>query len=89
MLAAAQWSAALRLKSEESLERTTSGKQASSLSLPASWKCAKKKAHSGHRSAMATRDTSGGSSAGAHLFPSRTEKLSPAAPMILRESVGK
>ena len=27
--------------------------------------------------------------AGAHLFPFRTEKLSPAAAMILRESVGK
>ena len=27
--------------------------------------------------------------AGAHLFPFRTEKLSPAATMILRETVGK
>ena len=27
--------------------------------------------------------------AGAHLFPCRTEKLSPAAAMILRASVGK
>ena len=35
------------------------------------------------------RDTSGGYGAGAHLFPSRTEKLSPAAAMILRETVGK
>ena len=37
----------------------------------------------------AARETSGGTGAGAHLFPSRTEKLSPAAAMILRESVGK
>ena len=37
----------------------------------------------------AARDTSGGYGAGAHLFPSRTEKLSPAAAMILRETVGK
>ena len=35
------------------------------------------------------RRPSGGTSAGAHLFPSRTEKLSPAAAMILRASVGK
>ena len=35
------------------------------------------------------RETSGGYGAGAHLFPSRTEKLSPAAAMILRESVVK
>ena len=35
------------------------------------------------------RETSGGYGAGAHLFPSRTEKLSPAAAMILRETVGK
>ena len=34
-------------------------------------------------------ETSGGYGAGAHLFPSRTEKLSPAAAMILRETVGK
>ena len=27
--------------------------------------------------------------AGSHLFPFRTEKLSPAATMILRETVGK
>ena len=37
----------------------------------------------------AARETSGGYGAGAHLFPSRTEKLSPAAAMILRETVGK
>ena len=35
------------------------------------------------------RDTSGGYGAGAHLFPFRTEKLSPAATMILRVTVGK
>ena len=35
------------------------------------------------------RTTSGGHCAGAHLFPFRTEKLSPAAAMILRETVGK
>ena len=27
--------------------------------------------------------------AGTHLFPSRTEKLSPPAPMVLRTSVGE
>ena len=34
-------------------------------------------------------ETRGDNGAGAHLFPFRTEKLSPAATMILRESVGK
>ena len=37
----------------------------------------------------ADRETSGGYGAGAHLFPFRTEKLSPAATMILRETVEK
>ena len=40
-------------------------------------------------SVKAERETSGGYGAGAHLFPFRTEKLSPAATMILRETVGK
>ena len=44
--------------------------------------------HRGRRVAFlsleALRGTSGGYRAGAHLFPFRTEKLSPAAPMILR-----
>ena len=35
------------------------------------------------------REPSGGYGAGAHLFPFRTEKLSPAATMILRETVEK
>ena len=34
-------------------------------------------------SAKASKETSGGYDAGAHLFPFRTEKLSPAVPMIL------
>ena len=34
-------------------------------------------------------DTHGGYSAEVHLFPFRTEKLSPAAPMILRGTAGK
>ena len=35
------------------------------------------------------KDTHGDYSAEVHLFPFRTEKLSPAAPMILHESCGK
>ena len=34
-------------------------------------------------------ETNGDYSAEVHLFPFRTEKLSPAAPMILHESCGK
>ena len=34
-------------------------------------------------------ETHGDYSAEVHLFPFRTEKLSPAAPMILHESCGK
>ena len=34
-----------------------------------------------HRQSL--KETSGGYDAGAHLFPFRTEKLSPAVPMIL------
>ena len=34
-------------------------------------------------------ETDGDYSAEVHLFPFRTEKLSPAAPMILHESCGK
>ena len=40
-------------------------------------------------SVKADREPSGGYGAGAHLFPFRTEKLSPAAALILRETVGK
>jgi len=35
------------------------------------------------------KDIYGGNSGGAHLFPSRTEKLSPLAPMVLRCNVGE
>ena len=41
------------------------------------------------RPVEAAERKSGGYGAGAHLFPFRTEKLSPAATMILRETVGK
>ena len=35
------------------------------------------------------KETHGDYSAEVHLFPFRTEKLSPAAPMILHQFVGK
>ena len=38
---------------------------------------------------MILRDIFGGYRAGEHLLPFRTEKLSPASPMILLHQVGK
>ena len=41
------------------------------------------------RATKPTETHFGGYGAGVHLFPFRTEKLSPAAPMILQEMCGK
>ena len=45
--------------------------------------------HAGRHTAVSRGRDKWRSCAGAHLFPSRTEKLSPAAAMILRASVEK